>query len=128
MCINNDEHALLKEKSKKTPLILWKVVRVSDFIGAWHTTYSNKKFVVGKNVAESFLLCGKVKPGQFHCFFTRDNARNYRKYDMHQIHKFKIIKVYANREDIVAVGFDENCHRRSLSVSKMEIKSLKHQR
>ncbi len=127
MCISNSKRDLLKEKSKKTLLTLWKVVRVSNFIGVWRTTYADERFMIGKNVAESFLLYGEMVPGQFHCLFTRDDARNYKR-NMHTVYKFKIIKIHAIREDIVAVGIDDNQFCKCLSVSKMIIESLKHQR
>ena len=132
MCIRNNESALLKEKNKKTPFVLWKVVRVNGAIGMWRGTYSQDKFVVGLNTAERYTRCGfhseMIVKGRFHCFLTRKNARDYRINYSHKLCKFKIIKVHANRQDIIDVGLDENCALRAISVSKMTIKSLKHQR
>ena len=117
-------------------LQLWKVIRPDNEIGIWgETHYANGlKFQIGKNVAHNYL--GEFyddQPAQFHCFFSRKDARRYIKYQREERPYYrtirrKIIKVYANSEDVVSIGVDKLSYIPAVSVSKMKIKSLKHQR
>ncbi len=128
MCIVNDSEMLKKERAKTGRLMLWKVIKKDNRIGLWNSTFHDSKFCRGNNTAIIF-----TKPGQFHCFFTRKAARHYRQ--MRNGHpwgecffKMKIIRVFVDRKNIVDAGLDENSLKPSISVSQMEIKSLKHQR
>ena len=141
MCIQTDK---LVQAVKNGELKLWKVIRQDNHIGIWGETQRSSEhlsFQLGLNFAANykyphFYLFAE---GQFHCFFTRDDARNYRKEHQgrartwkrpedQKLTKTKIIQVFARSTDVVAVGRDKESHIRCLSVSKMEIKSLKHQR
>jgi len=138
MCIEVHEKQVVKNGELK----LWKVIRKDDIIGLWGETdrlnVKNKRYQLGDNCPHEFISdYFQHAVGQFHCFFTRKDARNYRK--MHQrraiywptsdpMGKTKIIRVFAHSTDVVAVGRDKQSNLRALSVSKMEIKSLKHQR
>ena len=142
MCIKNDDYAVVKNG----PLKLWKVIRKDNQIGLWAGTgWRNiimivKGYRLGVNIAKSFFIPGfshpTTNPGQFHCFFTRKAARRYAKNRYGQCLMFlrikskrtKIIRVYANSSDVVKIGWDDNSGIRAISVSKMTIKSLKHQR
>ncbi len=129
MCIINSPVMLEKERAKTGLLVLWKVIRGSDRIGIWGNTVRNTRFQTGENVAEEHCVAFmKQLPGQFHCCFTRKAARQYRQFRDCPIFGLKIIKVYARREDIVQAGVDKFAHMPSISVSKLTIKSLKHQR
>ncbi len=137
MCIINDPEMLKKEKAKTGRLMLWKLVYKNNCTGVWRETDIGGKYIEGVNIPKSYKdreLGQQV--GQFHCFFSRESARQYKN---HRVDKarlywvddrkiFKIIKVYAARKDIVKVGLDVNTKICCISVSKMEIKSLKHQR
>lgn len=143
MCIKEDDYAVVKNGILK----LWKVIRSNDEIGVWNETYvidlitnslscHHRKFYIGKNVARDFMDHNFVsQPAQFHCFFSRKDARQYIKTSWgslfcrsHRRYRRKIIKVYANSEDVVLIGVDRRSCIRAISVSKMTIKSLKHQR
>ncbi len=119
-------------------LKLWKVVRKNDRIGIWfetcHNTNSEKRFQMGINVA--IVYEPHTTQGEFHCFFIRKDARRYitHRYNMDRLNPYnnrldvKIIRVYADSSDVVRIGKDFESGIPCLSVSKMEIKSLKHQR
>ena len=141
MCIVNDDNAVVKNGQLK----LWKVMRKDNHIGLWRNTgwcdnaYRSKIYQLGVNIAKSFTtgyLRPVVNPGQFHCFFTRREARKYTKRRYNICPMFlnvksaltKIIHVYADSSDVIKIGIDDSTHIRAISVSKMEIKSLKHQR
>ena len=133
MCIT----ATLLVPIKTGRLQLWKVIRLNNRIGIWGETYdeySNDKFQPGVNIAHSFFRRPNVvrQPAQFHCFSTRAAARQYRKFQKNRIYYAdflrKIIKVYANSEDVVLVGVEKESRIPAISVSKIEIKSLNHQR
>ncbi len=144
MCINNNKLLVEKERSKASPLVLWKVVRSSNKIGLWRRTYAERKadfvcpllksksFRIGVNAARPYYQYGRAEPGEFCCLFTREAARLYRKHGVHHGNALKIIKVYVERKDIVHVGTNYvgpgHKHINAIGVSKMEIKSLKHQR
>ena len=120
---------LKKERAKTGRLMLWKVICKDNKTGLWSETYNDRKFHVGNNRAAGFGW-PRFEKGQFHCFFTRDLARRYKRFRLQRgsDKNFKIIKVCANRTCIVRVGHDREFQNRSVSVSRMEIKSLKHQR
>ena len=134
MCIVNDNNAVVK----KGQLKLWKVIRKDDIIGIWGETERGNidcdKFVFGVNFAAKY----SYHEGAFHCFFTRKEARHYRKHHQeateywpanNPMAKTKIIQVSANSSNVVSVGYDSiDKDVRAISVNKMEIKSLKHQR
>ena len=143
MCIENDDYAVVKNGLLK----LWKVIRKDNQIGLWaNTGWRNiievaEVYQLGVNIAESFLIPGfsshpTTDPGQFHCFFTRKAARRYMKHRYCMASLFwrvkskrtKIIRIYANSSDVVKIGRDDSSDIRAISVSKMTIKSLKHQR
>lgn len=136
MCIINYRKVLERERAKKSPLVLWKVIRRNNMIGVWCSTYAEHKkayrgktqeFYVGVNVAKPFH--GRYfndSTGEFCCFTTRKSARLYRKYTVTHLCNPKIIKVYADRADIVHAGKDGM--KRAISVSKFTIKSLNHRR
>ena len=139
MCIVNDDYAVVKNGQLK----LWKVVRKDDKIGLWAGTgWKNldaEEYLLGLNTAKDWQT-GFQYPiqqrGQFHCFFTRKEARAYTNYRYSACSDFKldknkytkIIRVYAKSSDVVMTGNDYDTSIRAISVSKMEIKSLKHQR
>ena len=133
MCIT----ATLSVSVKTGRLQLWKVIRSSDFIGIWDETIrtNDDKFQLGINTACKFynMNSHSWQPAQFHCFFTRAAARQYRKLQkdrpFYSSRYFrKIIKVYANSKDVVLVGVDKESRIPAISVSKIEIKSLNHQK
>ncbi|KKL62512.1 hypothetical protein LCGC14_2184470 [marine sediment metagenome] len=143
MCIVNDDNAVVKNGRLK----LWKVVCRDNKIGLWwgtgwhNITGIGKMYLLGVNIAKSFISRGKflkqiTHPGQFHCFFTRKEARRYMEHRYSVCSMFfkvkskrtKIIRVCADSSDVIKVGRDESSDIRAISVSKMEIKSLKHQR
>ena len=144
MCIENDDCVVVKNG----PLKLWKVIRKDNQIGLWANTGWRRRNIIkivkeyrlGVNIAKSFSILRlshpTTNPGQFHCFFTRKAARRYTKNRYGQCSVFlkikskrtKIIRVYANSSDVVKIGWDGNSGIRAISVSKMTIKSLKHQR
>ncbi len=148
MCINNNDSELKKVRSKSSELKLWKVIRRDNQIGLWSGTGWRsiievpETYNIGVNVAnaftfhERFNLSISSSPGQFHCFFTRREARKYTKIRYSKCSMFsevkskrtKIVHVYAGSSDVVRIGEDETSGIRAISVSKMEIKSLKHQR
>lgn len=116
---------------KNGQLILWKIIRPDNRIGIWRETYnrSNSVFRLGVNIAKGF----SDGVAQFHCFFTRKAARKYTEYReeggyFRSKQSTKTIKVYVNSEDVVSVGLDQESRILAISVSKMTIKSLKHQR
>ena len=143
MCIKNDRKKVAEQRQRMTVLQLWKVVCGNNSIGLWHETSRinndyQVKFHIGEQAAhnyhpqkdfgsgyEEFLV-----PGAFHCCFTRETARSYLKYRTNcgVYGKLKIIKVYADSCDVVSVGVDTHHTIFAISVSKMTIKSLKHQR
>ena len=142
MCITNDDYVIVKNGRLK----LWKVIRRDNQIGLWKGTgwrdarYLGVMYHRGINVARTFTLGYEgfitQHPGQFHCFFTRKEARRYTEHRYFTCTKFsevkskrtKIIRVYADSSDVIRVGRDESSDICAISVSKMEIKSLKHQR
>lgn len=129
MCIQNDEEKVAKLRQQMTVLQLWKVVKKDGSVGIWANTCKPlDRFQIGENVAEDYMRSddGSTYPGAFHCTFTRKAARHYRRFRM--IGALKIIKVFARTADIVAAGRDKYADIISVSVSKMEIKSLNHQR
>ncbi len=139
MCIINDPVSLKKERAKTGQIQLWKVIRGSNKTGIWGNTCSREKLRLGKNnIAKDYDAATSIdsfdkQPGQFHCCFTRKAARRYRSFRDCPSLDMKIIKVYADRKDIVQTGVDKyagdfNGKLPAISVSKMEIKSLKHQR
>lgn len=115
-------------------LQLWKVIRSDNHIGIWLGTYdvfTLHAFQLGVNVAKRcFMRLGHTLNPQFHCFFTRKAARKYIKFqkEVGSTWFTKIIKVYADSKDVVLVGVDDKSRIPAISVSKMEIKSLAHQR
>ena len=127
---------------KNGELKLWKVVRKDNVIGLWGETnrgnVNDEAYLLGDNRSHRFVtMFSSPRAGQFHCFFTRKSARCYRKAHQRRatgwaasdLMRFtKIIRVYADSSDVVAVGVDSNTKIPAISVSKMEIKSLKHQR
>ena len=131
MCIRNNNEKVAKLRQQMTILQLWKVVKRNDSIGIWVDTYKNNGlFQTGENVAEDYVRCYEysTQPGAFHCTFTRKAARRYMLYRAGAKGRFKIIKVYARTANIVSAGKDECTNVDSISVSKMEIRSLQHQR
>ncbi len=136
MCIVNDDVKLVEQKSKTRRLTLWKIVKKDDEVGLWHETNPTKNdlqlFCIGEITAHDYIPKYEsfVIPGAFHCFFTREVARSYLKYrtKMGVWQKLKIIKVYANSQDVVSLGTEKYSGLFAVSVSKMEIRSLKHQR
>ena len=135
MCIRNDGEKVVKLRQQMTVLQLWKVVNRDDSIGIWaDTRKSFCKFRKGENVAIDYISHRDclTQPGAFHCCFTRKAARCYRVYrsgNYNSVHsKLKVVKVFARTADIVSAGRDKYVDVDSISVSKMEIKSLKHQR
>ena len=131
MCIINDDCAVVKNGRLK----LWKVIKADDSVGLWHETTSMigelDSFHVGELTAHDYTPEGEnlSVPGAFHCFFTREAARKYLEYRApYSWPKLKIIKVYANSQDVVSVGMEKYSDLYAISVSKMTIKSLKHQR
>lgn len=141
MCINSNADLVSKERSKTDSLVLWKVIQHNNKIGLWRNTYAERKYVyngkeqkfqIGVNVARSFdySCSSRAHPGEFCCFTTRKSARRYQTCASGPGHisNKKIIKVYADRKDIIHAGYDSNVHVQAISVSKMEIRSLKHQR
>lgn len=112
-------------------LRLWKVIYSSNTIGIWNETRDFvQSFYVGRNDASAFKNdFGTVKSGHFCCFFTRKDARAYRRHrGSSTFGSFKIIKVCADSADVIACGVDRMTRLRCVGVSKMEIKSLQHQR
>ncbi len=131
MCIT----ATLSVSVKTGRLQLWKVIKSNNCIGIWGETIraNDDKFQLGINTACEFynMNSHSRQPAQFHCFFTRAAARQYRRYQKEISYCFpsrKIIKVYANSKDVVLVGVDKESRIPAISVSKIEIKSLNHQR
>ncbi len=132
MCIINDNHVAVKNGG----LVLWKVVKKNNVIGLWHETSpmhsETYSFYVGELIAHDYIPREEKFPvrGAFHCFFTRKVARKYLKYrtSMGHPHKLKIIKVYANSQNVVSIGTEKYSELYAISVSKMKIKSLKRQR
>ncbi len=129
MYIINNPVLLEKERAKKGRIQLWKVIAKNNTQGVWSFTSYGRKFRSGRNVARPY---DDTLTGEFHCYFTRKAARRYILDIAGWLYKreqLKIIKVYADRQDIVTVGVNDGCLRMpAISVSKMEIKSLKHQR
>ena len=139
MCIINDNHVVVKNGG----LVLWKVVKENNDIGLWRETSSmygeTNSFRVGELIAHDYIPSEEniPVPGAFHCFFTRKVARKYLKYRVNMglwrggvwvEQKLKIIKVYADSQNVVSVGTEKYSKLYAVSVSRMEIKSLKHQR
>lgn len=133
MCIINDDYAVVKNGE----LVLWKVIKRNNDVGLWRETVPMFNeldlFCVGELIAHSYshLKDGTLfMQGAFHCFLTRKVARKYlaRRMDMGSLHKLKIIKVYANSKDVVSIGVEKYSGFSAVSVSKMTIKSLNHQR
>lgn len=148
MCIINvniDE--VRKQKSRSGQLMLWKVVRKDNRVGLWAGTYgedhqfnldrSHDVFVLGVNFPHKYGDLLGVS-GRFHCFLTREAARDYLKQrairpfyarpNRSKAYAAKVIKVYADRVNVVHIGLDMCTKLPAISVSKMEVKSLKHQR
>ena len=125
-----------KQVIKTGRLQLWKIIRHSNCVGVWEETYNCRhNFSTGVNIANDFRdTHGRKQPGCFCCFFTRAAARTYCLELTHlgrrgkHSRKTKVIKVYANSRDVVVSGVDKRTGLRCLGVSKMEIKSLQHQR
>ncbi len=143
MCIKNHEGELQKVRSKGGELKLWKVVRRDNKIGLWTGTgWRNpdaEEYLLGLNTAKDSQVGYQYptrRQGQFHCFFTRKEARAYMNYRYKSCSVFKldkskytkIVRVCAKSSAVVMVGKDYDTGIRAISVSKMEIKSLKHQR
>ncbi len=129
MCIRNDGEKVAKLRQRMTVLRLWKVVEQDNSVGIWADTREyEENFHVGENTATDYIRRGDYlrQPGAFHCTFTRKAARRYRTHRWAR--HLKIIKVYAETANIVSAGRDEYADIDSISVSKMEIKSLQHQR
>ncbi len=134
MCISNNDSELKKVQSKNDELKLWKVVRKDNVVGLWAETYNKCNqivFTVGINIAKDY----RKTAGRYHCFFTRIAARAYLKhrrarkfYHNNEKYDAKIIKVYADAKNVMSIGVDEASNVPAISVSKMTIKSLKHQR
>jgi len=130
MCIKTDDNAIVKNGELK----LWKAIRKDNKIGLWletHNGCSLTVFTVGVNTAEDY---GKTA-GRYHCFFTRIAARAYLKYRKkrgfyrnNKKYDAKIIRVYTDAENVMSIGVDKESRIPAISVSKMTIKSLKHQR
>ena len=130
MCIKTDDNAVIRNGELK----LWKVVRKDNKIGLWAETHSGCSltvFTVGVNTAKDY----RKTAGRYHCFFTRNAARAYLRhrrarefYCDNKKYDAKIIKVYADAENVMSIGVDIESHIPAISVSKMTIKSLKHQR
>ena len=142
MCINNNDSELKKIRLKNNELKLWKVVRKDNKIGLWSGTGWNRsdpeEYLLGLNIAKDWQNswhCSQRR-GQFHCFFTCKDARKYTNFrygvcsDFNDVKskRTKIIRVYAKSSDAVMVGDDYDTDIQAISVSKMTIKSLKHQR
>ena len=130
MCILNDDYAVVKNGQLK----LWKVVRKDNVVGLWAETHNECNqivFTVGVNTAKDY----RKTAGRYHCFFTRITARAYLKqrrarafYHNNKKYDAKIIKVYTDAENVMSIGVDKESRIPAISVSKMTIKSLKHQR
>ncbi len=130
MCIKTDDNAVVRNGELK----LWKVVRKDNKIGLWAETHNGCSlivFTVGVNTAKDY---GKTT-GRYHCFFTRIAARAYLKhrkkrrfYCDNKKYDAKIIRVYADAENVMSIGVDKESRISAISVSKMTIKSLKHQK
>ncbi len=133
MCIITNLAMLDIECAKTNQLMLWKVIGKNNLHGVWNFIQcqcEGRKFHPGKNTAQKYFDGGK-KRGEFHCFFTRKMARQYLLYCndwLYQRENLKIIKVYADRKDIVDAGVHNDVGLPCISVSQMKIKSLKHQR
>ena len=128
MCIISDSEMLKKERAKTGRLVLWKVIGKDNTQGVWSFTQSRNKFSVGGHTASPYA---SGQSGQFHCSLTRKGARQYRLFVagfQFPYTGLKIIKVYACRKDIVDAGIDEGNRVPTVTVSKLTIKSLKHQR
>jgi len=136
MCIVADD---TMQVIKNGQLKLWKVIRQDNVIGIWGNTRRRDYFKRGLNLADEYTArYGTTLPckGRLHCFFTREEARDY--YRRHKIRAIswaddrmantKIIRVFADSKNVVSVGVDKETGIRAISVSKMTIKSLKHQR
>ena len=142
MCIINAPETVETECKKTGCRQLWKVINSANAIGIWGETSSLQTFHTGVNVPIDYEIYDEdanetMTPGEFHCFFTRQDARVYKKFRTAVYRRYartcsiktlKIIKVYADCKDIVQIGSDRRSGLRVISVSKMEIKSLKHQR
>ena len=145
MCIRNDEEKVAKLRQQMTVLQLWKVVLNNDRIGLWGETgweernsSHAKSYHLGVNIPKPYTLycCSGNYSGRYHCFITRKDARNYMNFRYQGYSGFsdcskyrtKIIRVHADSKDVVDVGNDSASGIRAISVSKMTIKSLKHQR
>ena len=132
MCIINDDYAVVKNGG----LVLWKVVKKNNAVGLWRETVpmnsETNSFCVGELIAHDYIPREEKVPvpGAFHCFFTRKAARKYLEFrvNMGVWEKLKIIKVYADSQNVVSVGTERHSKLYAISVSKMEIKSLKRQR
>lgn len=138
MCIVNDDYVVVKNG----PLKLWKIIRKDDVIGIWGETgrgnEGQETFKIGDNYPHDYPLpFGGRCLGQFHCFFTRKDARSYRKTHQNRAGQWgdgdpmghtKIIQVFANSNKVVSVGQDKETNINAVSVFKMTIKNLKHQR
>ncbi len=139
MCIRNDSEKVAEIRQQMTVLQLWKVVRQDGIIGIWGETKcgnpARRHFKLGYNYAKQYGSC--CANGRFHCFITRKNARRYRSLHKNRAETYwgndlmgvtKIIKVCANSSEVMDAGRDVETGIPAISVSKMEIKSLKHQR
>lgn len=153
MCIKIGETS---QVIKIGELKLWKVIRKDNRIGLWGETHGEDHphnqdrhhdlFILGVNTPHNYEVKRTYfnsegsgpKTGRFHCFFTREAARQYLKYRAgrgyysNPVRKkkyvAKIIVVYADSADVVEIGEDWFTKISAISVSKMTIKSLKHQR
>ncbi len=143
MCIINDLKKVAEQRQRMIVLQLWKVVSVDNSIGLWRETSEinsdhQEEFYIGKQTAHDYhpqLNTGYghekfTVSGAFHCCFTRKAARSYLKYrtDCGVGRGLKIIKIYADSCSVISVGIDKHHRISAISVSRMEIKSLKHQR
>ena len=143
MCILNNSKKVAEQRQHMTILQLWKVISKDNSVGLWRETSviyrgHQEEFYIGKQVAHDYhpqLDTGygyekSTVSGAFHCCFTRKAARSYLKYraDCGIGRGLKIIKIYADSCSVISVGIDKHHKISAISVSKMEIKSLKHQR
>ena len=136
MCIKDDGVTVVKNG----PMVLWKVIRKDNIIGIWRETKcdngTGRHFRLGNNHAKPFGYNDHFA-ARFHCFIKRKDARRYRNlhktraeiyWDADLMGVTKIIKIYAHSSSVVDVGYDIETGIRAISVSKMKIKSLRHQR
>ena len=139
MCIRESDTLQIVKNGK---LKLWKVMLHNNKVGLWAETGWERRHVdyvkyhLGVNSPKRYKTgwhCSIAIAGRFHCLFTRKEAREYVRFRLTQYagfsdEKVKIVRVYADSKDVLEIGKDIESGIRAISVSKMEIKSLKHQR